>query len=926
MKKLIILLFISSLSYSQVFEEDKSFEFPALSKIISSPRVSAMNFANGSVLFHHQGTYVNDSLAMTTFIWEPKTRKVTPYEFLKNEGNEPLYYSQLASNGQFIYYKTIEYKDNVSEISTLYKIDATGKQVPGFNFKENGFLYKLMELADGKILARFSDNVYKVYKADGRFEKTFLLSASGLGSDTFINGAAFLNEHYYFLLVQNNTGILSIIRTDSLLANSEKLALPKLDNASAPNSMLFLANNKVYLYTSSLNDEENHLIEFDAEGRKTGDVAFGKVGDYMSSNPEVFWSDKGAIALRYYNNDWIKINVDDTYQILPKELGVINFQKNGLFAVREGFDVFEKDLDSKSVTRVPLKFTQKLNFKPGKVFTGAEGIRMVEYLQNEQSPSMSYRSYMPNAVQFFNAEGGLLKELFDNVTSWNCISQGDYYAATSQSGIYLMYKEEELRFFDSTWPQDAEFDLANESGFYIDRYYDSNVPKSKVVKKNLNGQKDLNFADIEATNIFPIQYLPDLKKLVLFSNDASGNLWFVNPENGEKETKINVDKTAYSTFGSFRANELTPTPNGIFLRSVSISGLGSHSFNIGRLGFDLVTDKTFIVRKIFGGQFSIPQPDGSIIFNSCSISENGAGRLGFNAVKLLPTGQIDTTFAILGNDNIIHFSQQKDGIIYATTPKGLKRYVANAGLLSPYFYVNTSLPENIAWNELKPFHFKILASDSTYNVELSSGVTYRNDSLYFAPMPGYEYISVKNKEGRTIYRAGVNIDRATPYFINENQDLRANQGETWLKFKSSSHLPVSIRTSPSGPSFLDSILVNPQFTNIGIYLATQEDGYYYAANEYLLFKVQAPLSTQTELGFSTSIYPNPNSGDFKIHLPEDAHPESLELLNISGQKVPFRWWIDTDEVQVKMNKREVGPYFVMVYTSKGRFIQRLVLR
>ena len=99
--------------------------------------MSAMNFANGTVLFHHQGTYVNDSLAMTTFIWEPKTRKVTHYEFLKNESNEPFYYSQMAPNGQFVYYKTIEYRDNVNAISTLYKIDATGKHTPYIDQRMN---------------------------------------------------------------------------------------------------------------------------------------------------------------------------------------------------------------------------------------------------------------------------------------------------------------------------------------------------------------------------------------------------------------------------------------------------------------------------------------------------------------------------------------------------------------------------------------------------------------------------------------------------------------------------------------------------------------------------------------------------------------------------------------------------------------------
>jgi hypothetical protein len=910
MKIFAFLILISPLCFSQVFVEDTTFLMGTIMKEVPSPSFRALNLPNGKVLINHQGQVVNDSIKLSTILWNPADNTVKSFPFYSNDIQEPLYNSQVSNTGQFIFYKSTTYMDNGDAISTLTKLDLNGNVIKNFSLKENGFLSQVFELAEEKILCVFNGGNTKVFDSSGKFESVFSLSKIGFGTQNQLRDLVFHKGLYFFLLKDNTSGKTSLVRTDEYLANPKEFKLPILDNSTAPQSILFRINDKIHLYTSSLNDQINHLFEFDLEGNQISDVVFGKVGDFMSSNPEVFSSDNGDISLKYAANDWIHIKANGTFSIYSKEKNIIHFLKNGKFLVRKPEGLIETVMPDENGRYIPLTFGRKLTFSAGKVFTSKNGISMVEYKQSTHGPFMIYHSLQPNLVRFFNKNGVQIKELFDNESRWFCSSQGEFNLAVGEDSIYYMEGENNIETFDNVWPSDAQFDLKNKSVYSIDRYFVDGNSKIDLVKSDFNGIKDEAFFYKSATNSFSIQFIPEYHELALFSNEIYGGITFINPENGEflREKIIGPDVNA--NFYSTKFNEIISTNNGMYLRSVWVGGTGGYSYTLIRVTKENVSDKEFLQRKISGGQFNLVQKDGSVVFNTLSIGDVGNGKAEYTSVKLLTSGQIDTSFSILSKENILHFAQQDDNTIYTVTAKGLKRFERKDGVKSQYFYVNSEMSNNVAWDKLKPIYFKVLSAGINFEITFSENVRYRNDSLHIDPLPGSASISIKNEEGKEIYFARMSIGSATPNFIYPSSSLYANQGPTWLKFSSTSGMPVYIKNGQNSKEFKDSVLVDPTMVNIGLYLRTEANAKYTASDEYVVLEVQKALANEANSENNYLPYPNPNKGVFKLKVVSEVNNNSLQITDVLGREIPFSYWKENQELFIQMNQTIPGVYLL----------------
>ncbi|AWV98159.1 T9SS type A sorting domain-containing protein [Arcticibacterium luteifluviistationis] len=921
MRNAVFFLLIVHSAFSQVFEQDMSFEFPGLSKMVTSPRVSAINLPNGKVIFSHVGTHINDSLQVATLLWNANRGKIEPFSFFEDNFNEPLYRSQLSNTGEFLFYKSYSYTDNGVAESTLSKIDFNGNEIEGFDFKEEGFLFKVMELADGKILARFGDGSYRIYSESGDFENGFSLKASGLGDNVTLNDVVFLDGFYYFLLVQNDSGKVSVKRTDTFLANPKNISLPQLDNVSAPQNKLFNIGEMVYLYTSSLNDENNHLFEFDREGNEIRDVEFGKVGNYMSSLPEVFWSDAGDIAFKYHENDWIKINTNSTYEVYHKETGIINFQKNGLFQIREDLEVFEVDFKLGIKEEIALKFTQQLDFKPTKVFASENGIRLVEYRQNAQSALSTYWSTRPNLVRLFDDGGELIKELFDNESVLESSAQGDFVLVKGREKIYILDSTNVLLEYENKCPGDAQFDLEHQSVFYTNLIQEANSYSHELVKTDLNGLRNEDFKYKSSSIQF--QILPNSYEIALFTSTSGTNvnIEFLNMRDGGTTRTHFLESDHFEAKGT---NELIPTENGMYLRKIWVGGTGGYSYSLGKITKEGNLDTNFKQSNVLGGQFYSVKKDGSIVFNSLGLKQND-GITYSKSLKLFANGDVDRDFAILSKESIIHFSEQNDDTLFVTSASGLHRFIKNDDKSAPYLYVETDMKSDVSWEDVKPTYFKVHVSDSTYTIDLSENLRLENDTLCAEAKPGAASIFINSERDGLSYLKQIRIHAVKPHFIYDVPELHAFQGPTWLKFSSSSGEPVYIKDGENKPESRDSILVSPNKSSnrIGLYLRVDRTDYYTSVEEYLLLFVSDPLGIDEEL-IEVLAYPNPSKGAFRIPLTSEDVSE-MELVNMLGKRVSFTYQKDDRELKLNVPHYTPGVHILTLREHNQKHVFRLVL-
>lgn len=111
------------------------------------------------------------------------------------------------------------------------------------------------------------------------------------------------------------------------------------------------------------------------------------------------------------------------------------------------------------------------------------------------------------------------------------------------------------------------------------------------------------------------------------------------------------------------------------------------------------------------------------------------------------------------------------------------------------------------------------------------------------------------------------------------------------------------------------------------------DGYnpFYRIGAYMVYKGNEPLQTLTTQDFSVienkvALYPNPNSGFFKIQIQNIMSDFVVEIFDTTGKAVKnyyFHSKSELDNYSFNLSTIAKGTYFVKVYDSKSSFVSKL---
>lgn len=403
-----------------------------------------------------------------------------------------------------------------------------------------------------------------------------------------------------------------------------------------------------------------------------------------------------------------------------------------------------------------------------------------------------------------------------------------------------------------------------------------------------------------------------------FSRTTFYNMYLQNGLQDATFKTIELDNEIFKFYGGLPT--FIESANGININQTTVGEFG----NIVRKRFtrydnDGSFDKNYQQNTLIGGQYVRYMENGTIFTNTATIVEGDIAQKTYNFLKILPNGNIDSTFQLSGVKDVFGFEFFDENTLYATNGTTLNRFIKNSSKKAEYFYFQ-ALPSKIAWNYSYPLKIKINTTLKNININVSGNGILQDSVINIKPQSGIIFINITDENNKILASQTIEVTKVTPNFIYEEPQLTIYSKPYIFKVKSSSGFPVKIRAY--GSIFVDSLVIDPiKNPYLTIELSSDGNDQYEFIKKTFAIIILSPLSSEEEVFENISFYPNPVKE--KLIIETKTKLDSFRLISIDGKTIPVSVESFEDKYELSVKNVPAGLYLLWVNGKKKQSIFRV---
>lgn len=932
MKKILLLVFLSFNSFSQVFYLDTTFVAEPLVKPFAVQEPSINQFPNGLLYLKTDGNVINDELKGSGIFLLNADGK-----FIKNITNETLISSNYRLENCAITPDNNLFITQVVKASSCFIMKISQDGVVDTTFKFNSYKPYISKIAllknENFVLFFQRENgtlAHELFDKNGKFiraiDPSTFTSAQGAQLTEIIYND--LNE--YFLLFIDNKRNAEIIKTNADFEIDKSFSTVKLSGAEAYMHRLVRLGNDFVMYQLSIEGVKNKLEKFDRNGAKVWNVSFDRITDYPNG-VNFFAQTDGSIDLIYFDNKHLKITAngevdpifndkkphehisffyafaDGSYWIMQNKSGIIekmhadgSIDKNFKIVIQAQKQLFPNQLLKLSNNTYLLDF--------------------YNYTYDNSPYSIRYSPY-PNAVQVYNSKHKLLHDFFDGKTIWKTYKTKNSLVVRGDGKFYRIDEANKVTISKDTLEANDVIDWDNN---FIYR----KIKNDSIIRYEIGKGLDKSFL-IKDQKIRNFSILDDKRIAVETSENPSAmeTKYYIKlyQASGVLDTSfktIVLDDAFFKFYGELPMS--VKSANGLIINQMTVGEFG----NIVKQRFlrydsNGNPDKNYQSNIYRGGYFRQFEKDGSIFMNTANEIKEYSEEITYNFLKITPNGRIDSTFTLLGTNSVYGFELFDENTLYAVGQKNLQRFIRQPLKTDEYFQYK-ALPSEMAWNIALPRKLIINTNIKHLQVEVSGNGSFKNDFISFEPKAGTVSITITDNTNRVLAKQKIELTRIYPHFIYDESRFSMTQEPFEFKVQSSSGLPVKISID-GGNEYIGSIIIDPKKDRtLKLKLRTEKNEQYEALETTIILEKLIPLATESESqNYKVLYYPNPVT-DKLIIKKDNLMLDTIKLINIDGKERETAIQEYADRFELGMRNLEHGLYMLVLRNKNGQFVYRIL--
>ncbi|GAB3525172.1 hypothetical protein GCM10027442_54220 [Emticicia fontis] len=829
----------------------------------------------------------------------------------------------MVPDGKYITVATL------SSLFTLQKINKDGTVDSTFRFPASrNYIPQLFSLHNGNILASFVNYsewsfYYQIFDKNGNFIKTFQLSDYGIKEDARLQWLIASDSGEHYLYITDTFRNIKIIKTDKdLVIDTNFPPLSFSPEMFDGEGRISVYKNALYLYNTNISQSRSNVEKYDSEGNKLWKAELGKIAAYPGGPPEFYYQKDGSVNLIYIDNSHIKIKNDGTvdYDLYDRKdhqnTGFLHvFQDGSFWIMQNKSGIIEKMNADGSIDpnfKISVRFEKPL--RPHRIEKQANNY-LVELLDTsvERSPYSLQSSQKPNCIRIYNQKHQLLYDFFDSKTIWQCYKTKDSFVIRGDRKFYTINSKSEMSTSPDTLDANDVIDWDNKLVYHL--FTENFLVRYKM---GVGRDNDFRITEYNGNRIAKYELLPN-KQIAAHVLGKNGYEVFFYDDKGIQEKPLyRLDAGSQISFGLDNFYT-TPVQDGYIISGFNhtiIDGTIRQIFV--KFKSDHTPDPTYQKNYIVGGQFVRYKDDGTIFTNTVGFAYPSKNVMGYNFMKILPSGKIDSNFVLMDINNVFGFEFFDENTLYAISNKSLHRFTKSP---ETRYFTFSPFREKLAWNTYQNVKLYYKTNISPIKIEVEGNARLEQDStITFEPKAGFVKITFRDKKGVQLATQTIELLRIKPSFNYTYPQLTTASAAYLFEVSSTSNLPVKI--SVDGVQSIGSIKIEPKIDSplIKVTLKSEGNDQYEGIEETLYLVVSSPLSDEPILtNKDITYYPNPARDEvyIKTNIPL---ADSFQLIGVDGKIFPIVSEFMEDKYRVNIKNIPKGIYILS--TQSGQRLLR----
>ena len=926
MKKILLLLLISLHAFSQVFEVDSSFKFEVVKKRESvNPTIRQLK--NGLVLVTNFGNVLNGELTdLGSFVVDKDGTIISKY-FSENFSD-----CCSRSSGDFVT------SDN-KFLKKLYNFDPRVKveryQLDGsvdttFKFPAVPSDYtNLYPLSNKKLLISYNADFNKylniIIDENGKFIKTLDLSLLVAKEKNRLLNLVIDEESNYYLLISDKNGNLEIIKTNQDFELDKSFVKIKFSFNEANRKEIYFHNNELYFFKSTT---INSIDKYDKNGYFIKSIVIDKLKiDYIL--PRISFQDDGSLDLFYDNSKYLTVLPDG--QSVPiingKEYSeVFTFKDGSSWTIQNNTGVIEKRNPNGQIdVNFKFKFENEL-----KLFT-----KRIKKLPNENYLVEFLRYSETVGVRIYNKTNQLMHEFYDLNINWETYSNdksviikggGKFYTIDSDLKIKISVDSLE-KIITNENPKiknRIDLDLRNDFAYKV---VINRISNKTTITRFIISAGVFDSFNIQTDKAHTVIPLKDGRIAVVGDLDEPSVNQFVDIYKVDGLRDFNVERM--KLFNPNYSNEYNSESyfvefvKGFMIRAniqVRVSNLSKTFYRFNENG---TKDPNYPINIIEYSYIQKFDKDGSMFTGFSLISNRLKGDKYYTALKLSPTGKIDSTFEIDGWLSIGDFEFFDENTMYVTNGDKIKRLIKKQIQKIPYFYLEP-LPKEIFWNEYQPLKVKYNTVLKNVKVVVSGDGLLKGDVINVTSSgAGLIKLEIFDEFNNILASQYIIIKKVKPNFLFNLPNIPSISATCKISVLSSSGLPVLI--SGLGKNFENYLSIDSPIEPIfELKVASEGNNQYERIEQTFSVLFIVDENPKIILPETFICYPNPVRG-FLIVETNKLQIDTFQLFSLDGKELPLTFIQNRDLYEISLRNVPSGLYILQANTQTKRFTYRIVV-